>query len=106
MASVVPLNKVPKQIEHNAQLLMQVLEGQGFEITRGCFKLWRAEDCPYTYQRMGWCFRNNPVASNLWGPSGPGYTSMSIVSIPVRRSSYLGKCLALRFISPSRPDGT
>jgi len=89
--SVMSINKVPGQVESKARRLMHDLMKQGFEVSRGYFKLWSIEDCQYTIDKMGLCFGNNPAApyitfavppwpgefvdskSNLWGPSVPGY---------------------------------
>jgi len=87
-----PTNNVPSSVETEAQLLTAELTAQGFEVTRGYFKLWTSDDCAYTFERMGMCYGNNPAApyvmfavppwpqefvdpvtSNLWGPSVPGY---------------------------------
>ncbi len=88
---VVALNNVPKQVENKAQILMHDLEKQGFEVTRGIFKLYTADDCDYTFNKMSTCYGNNPAApyvtfavppwpeefvddkSNLWGQSPEGY---------------------------------
>jgi hypothetical protein len=90
--STVAENNVPGQVESKARHLMQDLKKQGFEVTRGYFKLYTIDDCQYTFERMGMCYGNNPaapyvtfavqpwpgevvdpVSGNLWGPSHPGY---------------------------------
>lgn len=90
--SVMPENKVPRRVESKAVQLMHELEKQGFEVSRGYFKLWTIEECEYTDEKMGLCYGNNaaapyvittlppwpeefvdPVYSNLWGPSQEGY---------------------------------
>ncbi len=90
--SIMPENKVSGQVESKARRLMHDLKKQGFEVSRGYFKLWTQEDCPYTAEKMGTCYANNPAApyvistlpawpnefvdpvySNLFGPSHPGY---------------------------------
>lgn len=87
-----PKNNVPASVEQDAQRLTNELTAQGFQVSRGYFKLWTSDDCSYTFERMGMCYGNNPaapyvmfavppwpeefvdpVASNLWGPSYPGY---------------------------------
>lgn len=87
-----PKNNVPASVELNAQRLTDELTAQGFEVSRGYFKLWTADNCEYTFERMGMCYGNNPAApyvmfavppwpeeyvdpvtSTLWGPSAPGY---------------------------------
>jgi len=93
--SVMPINKVPGQVESNARRLMHDLKKQGFEVARGYFKVWPIEQCEYTYQRMGLCFGNNPAApyitfavppwpeeyvdpveGNIFGPSLAGYNDI------------------------------
>ncbi len=89
--SVMSLNKVPSQVESNACRLMDHLKKEGFEVSRGYFKLYTVDDCAYTYPIMHTCYANNPAApyitfavppwpgefvddkSNLWGPSHEGY---------------------------------
>jgi hypothetical protein len=90
--SVMSKNKVPGRVESKARLLMQALENQGFEVSRGFFKLYTVpDDCAYTYSIMHSCYANNPAApyvtlavppwpeeftddmSNLWGPLPDGY---------------------------------
>jgi hypothetical protein len=90
--SIMSINKVPGQVESKARRLTHDLEKQGFEVSRGYFKIWPIEQCEYTFQRMGLCFGNNPAApyvtfavppwpeefvdpitSTMWGPSEPGY---------------------------------
>ncbi|MDD4457543.1 MAG: hypothetical protein PHC98_08175 [Syntrophotalea acetylenica] len=91
-ASVMSENKVPGQVESKARRLMQDLKKEGFEVSRGYFKIWAVEDCQYTFAKMGTCYGNNPAApyvvatlpawpeefvdpvySNIWGLSHPGY---------------------------------
>lgn len=87
-------NKVPGQVETTALRLMHDLKKQGFEVSRGYFKLYTAKDCDYTFPKMGSCYGNNPAApyvtfavppwpgefvndkSNLWGPSPEGYNDI------------------------------
>jgi len=90
--NVMSKNKIPGQVESKARRLMHDLKKQGFEVSRGYFKLWTIEQCDYTFQRMGMCYGNNPAApyvtfavppwpeefvdpvtSTIWGPSKPGY---------------------------------
>ena len=80
------------QIERKAQQLTHTLLKQGFEVNRGYVKLWRIEDCQYTFDRIGLCLGNNPAAPyvivaappwpdeatipqirTVWGPSPPKY---------------------------------
>jgi len=55
-------NLNPGQIERTAQQLTHALLKQGFEVNRGYVKLWRVEDCQYTFDRIGLCEGNNPAA--------------------------------------------
>lgn len=89
--SIMSENRVPGQVENKARRLMHDLKKQGFEVSRGYFKLWGIEDCQYTIDKMGLCYGNNPAApyitfavppwpeefvdskSNLFGPSETGY---------------------------------
>ncbi len=88
------INKVPGPVENTAQQLTHKLQQQGFEVNRGYFKLWTVDACPYTFDRVGLCFGNNPAApyvtfsvpswpgefvdriSSVWGPSQPGYNDV------------------------------
>jgi hypothetical protein len=93
--SVEPKNNVPASVEADAQRLIASLTAQGFEVSRGYFKLWTADQCPYTFNIMGTCYANNPAApyvtfavppwpeefvasatSSLWGPSAAGYNDI------------------------------
>jgi hypothetical protein len=58
--NVRPVN--PGQIERTAQQLTHVLLKQGFEVNRGYIKLWTADECQYTFERIGLCLANNPAA--------------------------------------------
>jgi hypothetical protein len=90
--SAEPKNNVPASVEADAQRLIASLTAQGFEVSRGYFKLWTVDQCPYTFNIMGSCYANNPAApyitfavppwhdefvssatSSLWGPSAGGY---------------------------------
>jgi len=89
---IMPKNKVPGSVEIQARWLMHGLKKQGFEVSRGYFKLWTVDDCGYTSEKIGSCYGNNPAApyvimtlpswpeefvdpvfGNLWGPSKAGY---------------------------------
>lgn len=61
--SVISKNKVTVRVQSKARLLMQALENQGFEVSRGYFKLYTVpDDCAYTYSIMHSCYANNPAA--------------------------------------------
>lgn len=56
------LNKVPGSVESTAQRLANGLKKQGFEVSRGYFKLYTKDDCQYSYAVMQTCYGNNPAA--------------------------------------------
>lgn len=97
------INKVPGPVENTAQQLTHKLQQQGFEVNRGYFKLWTVDACPYTFDRVGLCFGNNPAAPYVTFSVPPGrvsfwtgsavfgglpnlVTMMSFVSIHAKRS--------------------
>lgn len=57
-----PKNNVPASVEMQAQLLSADLIAQGYEVTRGYFKLYTQDDCTYSYVQMKTCYANNPAA--------------------------------------------
>lgn len=93
-SSSVPKNNVPASIEADAQALIADLTAQGFEVTRGYFKLYTEDDCQYSYAVMKSCYGNNPAAPyvmfavlpwknefvdpatiNAWGLVAEGYSA-------------------------------
>ncbi|UCC76409.1 MAG: hypothetical protein JSW37_13020 [Anaerolineales bacterium] len=60
--SVLPQNKLPGWVESNTRRLMHELEKDGYEVSRGYFKLYTEEDCPDSWATMGSCYGNNPAA--------------------------------------------
>jgi hypothetical protein len=60
--TVMPENKVPGQVESTARRLMHQLDKQGYEVMRGYFKLYTADDCDLSYEVMHSCYGNNPAA--------------------------------------------
>jgi hypothetical protein len=89
-----PENKVPKEVENTAQLLADRLERQGYEVSRGYFKLYSHEDCDSSYAVLSTCYGNNPAApyvqpvvkpwpgeyvdphlAGAFGPTAAGYTA-------------------------------
>lgn len=60
--STLPKNKVPGGVNSTARRLANNLELQGFEVTRGYFKLYTKDDCPTSYPVLGSCLGNNPAA--------------------------------------------
>jgi hypothetical protein len=61
-ANVVRENKVPGAVESNARRLTNQLKRYGYEVSRGYFKLYTAEDCDLSYEVMRTCYGNNPAA--------------------------------------------
>jgi hypothetical protein len=55
-------NKVPGRVDSTARRLANKLEQQGFEVTRGYFKLYTEDDCAMSYPLLGSCLGNNPAA--------------------------------------------
>jgi len=60
--SSAPKNNVPAYTEQQAQHLITDLTAQGYEVTRGYFKLYTQDDCTYSYEMMKSCYGNNPAA--------------------------------------------
>jgi hypothetical protein len=60
--SVLPQNKVPGWVESKARRLTHELKKDGYEISRGYFKLYTEEDCPYSWATMESCYGNTPAA--------------------------------------------
>jgi hypothetical protein len=60
--NVLPQNKVPGWVESKARRLMHELKKDGYEVTRGYFRLYTTEDCPYSWATMESCYGNNPAA--------------------------------------------
>ena len=61
-----PTNNVPAYVETQTQNLIAELESQGFEVSRGYFKLYTESDYPYSYEEMGSCYANNPAAPYIY----------------------------------------
>ncbi len=119
-SGVMAENKVPCSVESTAQRLTLDLLKQGFEVSRGYFKLWTADQCAYTFGIMGMCYANNPAApyvtfavlpwpgeyvdaatSSLWGPSQEGYNDIFRFD-PREAIVILGELPPRQLISPSR----
>ncbi len=92
--SPMPENKVPGSVESTARRLMHDLSKDGYEVSRGYFKLYTQSDCPYTYEVLHTCLGNNPAApyvipivpawpdewvdpgtANVLGPTVEGYNA-------------------------------
>jgi len=57
-----PRFDVPGPIEETAQNLQADLVNQGYEVSRGYFRLYTEDDCTYSYASMKSCYGNNPAA--------------------------------------------
>ena len=55
-------NRLPPALEAQVRLLRSDLETQGYEVARGYWTLWGADDCKYPIQVVGYCYGNNPLA--------------------------------------------
>jgi hypothetical protein len=60
--SVLPQNKVPGWVESKARRLTHKLRKDGYEVSRGYFRLYTQDDCPYSWATMESCYGNNPAA--------------------------------------------
>ena len=59
MGEVHPL---PDDLEKKVQRFRADLEARGYEVARGYFTLWGAEECKYPLHTVGFCYGNNPTA--------------------------------------------
>ncbi len=60
-----PLGEVhplPASLEQKVRSLRADLEARGYEVARGYWSLWGAEDCKYPLHSVGFCYGNNPTA--------------------------------------------
>ena len=48
--------------EQKVQDFRSSLEASGYEVERGYWQLWSAEDCKYPLKTVGSCYGNNPTA--------------------------------------------
>jgi hypothetical protein len=90
----VPQNNVPIRVENAVSRLTTQLSKAGFEVSRGYFKLYEIEDCPYSLLVMNSCAYNNPAAPYIlpvmptwpdeastpdlhfmFGPTAPGFSA-------------------------------
>ena len=60
-----PGNEVPAPIERTAKRLIAELSRQGYEVSRGYFRLYTEDDCADSYATMKSCFGNNPAAPDV-----------------------------------------
>jgi hypothetical protein len=56
------VNRLPPELERRVGALRADLEAQGYEVARGYWTLWTAEDCKYPLRTVGFCYGNNPTA--------------------------------------------
>ena len=52
-------NRLPPSLEKKVQDFKQALEANGYEVARGYWDLWTADDCKYSLQSVGFCYGNN-----------------------------------------------
>jgi hypothetical protein len=62
MSRIYPL---PATLEQKVQVLRTDLEANGYEVARGYWTLWGAEDCKFPLRTVGFCYGNNPTAPYL-----------------------------------------
>ena len=65
MASTDPIGRaypLPASLEQKVQRFRGDLEARGYEVARGYWTLWGAEDCKYALHTIGMCYGNNPTA--------------------------------------------
>lgn len=55
-------NQLPPSLEQKVQDVSSLLEASGYEVTRGYWTLWSADDCKLPLQSVGFCYGNNPTA--------------------------------------------
>jgi hypothetical protein len=56
------VNRLPAALEQKVRTLRADLEARGFEVERGYWTLWGADDCKYPLRTVGFCYGNNPTA--------------------------------------------
>ena len=55
-------NRLPASLEKKVQDFQKAVIQDGYEVARGYWDLWGAEDCKYPLQTVGFCYGNNPTA--------------------------------------------
>ena len=55
-------NRLPPSLEQKVQHFRTALEANGYEVARGYWELWSADDCKFSLQTIGNCYGNNPTA--------------------------------------------
>lgn len=56
------VNPLPAPLERTVQAFRAEVGSRGFEVARGYWTLWGAEQCKYAIQTVGLCYGNNPTA--------------------------------------------
>jgi hypothetical protein len=56
------INRLPPSLEQKVRALRADLERNGYEVERGYWTLWGADDCKYPLRTVGFCYGNNPTA--------------------------------------------
>jgi hypothetical protein len=55
-------NRLPSSLEQKVQDFQSAVINGGYEVARGYWDLWSADDCKYPLQSVGFCYGNNPTA--------------------------------------------
>jgi hypothetical protein len=55
-------NRLPPSLEQKVQDFESAVIANGYEVARGYWTLWTAEDCKLPLQSVGFCYGNNPTA--------------------------------------------
>ena len=56
------VHRLPASLEQKVQSFRADLEARGYEVARGYWTLWGAEDCKYPIHTLGMCYGNNPTS--------------------------------------------
>lgn len=56
------VNRLPAVLEQKVGVLRADLEARGYDVARGYWTVWGAEDCKYPLRTVGMCYGNNPTA--------------------------------------------
>ncbi len=55
-------NRLPPSLEKTVQVFQSKVIKKGYEVARGYWTLWSADDCRLPLQTVGFCYGNNPTA--------------------------------------------
>lgn len=55
-------NQLPPSLEQKVQAFQKAVIDEGYEVSRGYWTLWSADDCKLPLQSVGFCYGNNPTA--------------------------------------------